>query len=189
MSRRRSTAKHDRRQAGMTLIELLVALAIGTFLMIGAVTVFMQGRAAFRVIESLARLQENSRFALDALERDIRMAQYWGLTNRSELIGGRATEAPIATEGALSRCGRSWVIDLDHAIAGTNNRYEWECAEPKARDGSDTVVVRRVAANPLTAAQVNAAPAGTLFVRSTRGGAHGEIFSGATPVVFETMTQ
>ena len=60
----------------MTLIELLVALAIGTFLMIGAVTVFMQGRAAFRVIESLARLQENGRFALDALERDIRMAQY-----------------------------------------------------------------------------------------------------------------
>src|SRR5690606_21019944 len=46
---------------GVTLIELMVALAIGSFLMIGAVTVFMQGRTTFRVTESIARLQENAR--------------------------------------------------------------------------------------------------------------------------------
>ena len=37
----------------MTLIELMVALAIGAFLMIGAITVFMQSRTTFRVTESL----------------------------------------------------------------------------------------------------------------------------------------
>ena len=163
--------KHNRPQRGMTLIELMVALAIGTFLMIGAVTVFMQGRTTFRVTESVARLLENGRFALDSLEPDIRMAQHWGLTNRPELISGRATEAPISTAGALSACGANWVIDLDNALAGTNNRYAWSCAEANADAGADTLVVRRVADNALTAAAVNAAPTGTLFVRSMRGGA------------------
>ncbi|HET7608276.1 MAG TPA: prepilin-type N-terminal cleavage/methylation domain-containing protein, partial [Gammaproteobacteria bacterium] len=54
--------------AGLTLIELMVALAIGMFLMIGAITVFMQSRTTFRVNESVARLQENARFVLDTLE-------------------------------------------------------------------------------------------------------------------------
>lgn len=173
----------------MTLIELLVALAIGMFLMIGAVTVFMQARATFRVTESVARLQEQGRFALDALESDIRMAQYFGLTNRSEQISGRATESPISTAGHLGNCGPTWAIDLDHAVAGANNRYAWGCPEPRARAGSDTLVVRRVAENALTATQVNAASAGTLFVRSARGGVDGEIFSGATPAAFDTTTQ
>ena len=178
-----------RAPAGTTLIELMVALAIGTFLMIGAISVFMQGRTTFRVTESLARLQETGRFALDTLETDVRMAQYWGLTNRPELISGRANESPISTTGGLSACGASWVIDLDNAIAGTNDRYGWGCPEPNASAGSDTLVVRRVAENALTASQVNAAPVGTLFVRSVRGGIDGQIFSGSTPRGFDAATQ
>ena len=181
--------EHSRFQAGTTLIELMVALAIGTFLMIGAITVFMQGRTTFRVSESLARLQENGRFALDALEADVRMAQYWGLTNRPELVGGRASEAPISTAGGLSACGANWVIDLDNAIAGSNNRYAWDCPAPNADAGSDTLVVRRVAENASTVSEVNAAPAGTLFVRSVRGGIDGQIFSGAAPRGFDRVTQ
>ena len=173
----------------MTLIELMIALAIGTFLMIGAITVFMQGRSTFRVTESLARLQENGRFALDTLESDVRMAQYWGLTNRPELISGRATESPISTAGGLSACGANWVIDLDNAIAGSNNRYGWDCPAPNADAGSDTLVVRRVAETASTVSQVNAAPVGTLFVRSLRGGMDGQIFSGATPGSFDGATQ
>ena len=33
-----------RRVAGVTLIELMVAMAIGSFLMLGAMTVFVQSR-------------------------------------------------------------------------------------------------------------------------------------------------
>jgi type IV pilus assembly protein PilW len=176
-------------QAGVTLIELMIALAIGTFLMIGAITVFMQSRSTFRVTESLARLQESGRFALDTLERDVRMAQYWGLTNHTELISGRATESPISTAGGLSACGATWVIDLDNAIAGSNNRYAWDCPEPKADAGSDTLVVRRAAENKSTVSQVNASPVGTLFVRSVRGGIDGQIFAGATPRGFDGATQ
>jgi type IV pilus assembly protein PilW len=55
---------NPRQQHGMTLIELMVALAIGAFLMIGAISVFVQSRTTFRVTESVSRLQETARFAL-----------------------------------------------------------------------------------------------------------------------------
>ena len=185
--------KHSKAQTGMTLIELMVALAIGVFLIIGAMTVFMQGRTTFRVTESVARLQENGRFALDLLEQDLRMAQYWGLTNRSELIRGRSTEAPISTAGSLAACGANWVIDLDNAIAATNNAYTWTCAGDNVdagANGSDSFVVRRVAENALTAAQADAAPAGTLFVQSDRGaGIDGQLYSGPTPASFDPLVQ
>ena len=38
-----------RHQAGLTLVELMVALAIGSFLIIGAVQIYTQSRQAFVV--------------------------------------------------------------------------------------------------------------------------------------------
>jgi type IV pilus assembly protein PilW len=114
-------------------------------LMIGAVTVFMQGRTTFRINESVSRMQENARFALDALESDVRMAHYWGLTTRTTKILGRAASTEPAGIGPAT-CGNNWTIDLDRAIGGTNNGYTWTCAPTigAAQGNADTLVVRRV---------------------------------------------
>src|SRR3970040_1032548 len=95
------------KQYGMTLIELMVALAIGAFLMIGAITVFMQSRTTFRVTESLARMQENARFALDLLETDVRMAHYWGLNTITSTVANRAGPAAGAFAGIVHSCGNN----------------------------------------------------------------------------------
>src|SRR5690606_18717744 len=112
---------------GMTLIELMVALAIGSFLLLGAVTVFVQSQAAFRLNEASARLQENARFALGAIEPDIRMAYYFGLTTRPDRIRGRATADDPVAFAVGGDCGRNWSVNLDAAIDGTNNVYAWTC--------------------------------------------------------------
>ena len=49
--------KSLKHQRGLSLIELLVTLAIGTFLIIGAITVQSQTRKTFSVNEQQARLQ------------------------------------------------------------------------------------------------------------------------------------
>jgi type IV pilus assembly protein PilW len=163
----------------MTLIELMVALAIGAFMMIGAVTVFMQSRTTFRVTESISRLQENARFVLEALESDIRMAGYWGLTSRSNEILFRASPAEANGIG-VDTCGQNWLIDLNNAVAGTNNGWTWPClAALNPRATADTLVVRRVMEDSVTAAAVAAAPANTMYIMTFRGGpAVGEIFQG-----------
>jgi len=168
---------HSRRYAGVTLIELMVALTIGSFLMIGAVTVFMQSRTTFRVSEAVSRLQENARFVLDALEPDVRMAHYWGLTSRTVKIVGRATPLdPIpAGLGVANDCGQNWAINLDREVDGTNNGYGWACAPfgGAAQPGADTLVIRRGTEDP-----VNILQPGVIYIQSARF-RDGELFTGA----------
>ena len=73
-------------QRGMSLIELMVALAIGTFLLAGTITVFGKTRDLYRTNDAAARLQETARYAMGTLEADLRMANYWGLMSRADMI-------------------------------------------------------------------------------------------------------
>jgi type IV pilus assembly protein PilW len=68
-----STAASSRQQ-GITLVELMVALVIGTVLMAGVTQIFLGSRESYRLNEGVARLQENGRFALEVIARDLRMA-------------------------------------------------------------------------------------------------------------------
>lgn len=68
-------------QAGVTLIELMIALSLSTFLILGLVQVFSASRLAYQSTTALARVQEGSRFATDFLQRDIRMAGHMGCSN------------------------------------------------------------------------------------------------------------
>ena len=178
-----------RQQHGMTLIELMVALAIGAFLMLGAVTIFMQSRTSFRVTESLSRLQENARFALDTMEPEIRMAHYWGLTPRTYLIQGRA--APTDPAGVGQHwCGNNWTLNLNQSLQGTNNTYSWGCGPGvgNAMPNSDTLVIRRAAQDVVTAAALAAGSGSTLYIQSTRSQL-GQIFLGTSiPAGFTTTT-
>ena len=162
MSTQDITAFSRSRNGGMTLIELMVALGIGSFLMIGALTVFMQSRTTFRVNESIARLQENARYVFDVMEPDIRMAQHWGLTNVSTNILGRPGSSPIPS-GIPATCGNTWVNDFERSVAATNGStpWPWSCAAcPSCATGTtavaaaDTLVVRRVSAEPVHGARL-----------------------------------
>ena len=150
----------------MTLVELMVALAIGSFLLIGAITVFVQSRATARVVDSVSRLQENARFVLDALEPDVRMASYYGLTTRPEKILGRAgPDDAVSTDFSVAGdCGTNWTIHLDAPLDGSNDGYAWTCSafESAAEASADTLVVRRVAE------EIEPAAASRLQIQSAR---------------------
>lgn len=63
---------------GFSLVELMVAILIGLIISIGVVQIFSATRATYQLDESLARAQENGRFALEFLHQDIRHAGYAG---------------------------------------------------------------------------------------------------------------
>lgn len=66
---------------GMSLIELMIAMLIGVLLLLGLIQIFSASRLAYRTTEGLARVQENGRFAMDFLQRDLRMAGHFGCVN------------------------------------------------------------------------------------------------------------
>lgn len=175
-----------RRIGGVTLIELMVALGIGSFLMIGALTVFMQSRTTFRATEAIARLQENGRYVFDVIEPDIRMAHFWGLRTRSFAISGRATPLDAVSPLApASDCGVNWTVNLDEAIEGSNNSYGFACgAYGTAVGTADTLVVRRVDANPVGGPLDD----NTLYIQSSRSG-NSALFELGTPPLADTTSQ
>lgn len=67
--------------AGFGLIELMIGILIGSILLLGLGQVFSSSRAAYQTSEGLARVQENSRFAMDFLQRDLRMVGHMGCVN------------------------------------------------------------------------------------------------------------
>ena len=67
---------HNRQQQGLTLIEIMVALLIGAFLLAGVIQIFIVNKQTYRVQENLSRIQENGRFAMDYLSRYVRLAGY-----------------------------------------------------------------------------------------------------------------
>jgi len=65
---------HARRQYGVTLIELMVAMVLGLLVAAGIVTVFLSTSSSNRAQTQMARLQEEGRFAITRLKDDLSMA-------------------------------------------------------------------------------------------------------------------
>lgn len=78
-----------RLQSGLSLIELMVALALSLLLILGLVQIFSASRASYLMTQGLARAQETSRFAIDALQHDARMAGHFGcVSDQAHFIAG-----------------------------------------------------------------------------------------------------
>lgn len=171
-----------RRSRGLSLVELMVALAIGTFLLAGAITVFGKTRDLYRTNEQAARLQEVARFAMSTVEADLRMASYWGLLNNSADISNRpfagALPAGIdaALEGQIDACGNNWAVDVNVYLEGFDADYPLNCDPFSAVvAGSDVLTVRHSAVTAMDAAAL-ALSDGLVKIQASRS--QGEIFTG-----------
>lgn len=66
------------RQNGISIVEIMVSIAISLILLAGVMQIMLTNKQTYRVQEAFARLQENGRFAMDFLAKDIRMAGFFG---------------------------------------------------------------------------------------------------------------
>src|SRR5688500_15810047 len=80
-----------RRQAGLSLIELMVSITLGLMILSGVLVVFVNTSAARNEVERTSRQIENGRYASELLSEDLRLAGFYGELN----------PASIAAPGAL----------------------------------------------------------------------------------------
>lgn len=64
---------NSKRQKGLSLVELMVAMALGLLVMYGVLTLFNGVSRSNDLQAALARVQESGRFAVTTLEKDLRM--------------------------------------------------------------------------------------------------------------------
>ena len=95
---------------GFTLVELMVAIAIGLFLSAVTGTIYVNSKNMFNYQDAMSRLQENARFAMERMSRDIRMA---GFSTCGKLSGSIANKVNGGTS--------NWWFNLDTPIMGFDN--------------------------------------------------------------------
>jgi type IV pilus assembly protein PilW len=167
-----------RRAAGLSLIELLVALTIGSLIIVGAVFVYAQSRNNFALNETTARLQEEARYVLSLIEPDLQLAGFYGYTNSSDdflIVDGTGSGIPTSKlqqadprfpglTAATHACGDNFALDLMATVQGLNNitsDADFEpgpnadapgptsgCARASVEPGSDSLTIRRASTTP-----------------------------------------
>lgn len=160
-----------KRESGVSLVELLVALTIGSLLIVGAVSVLMQSRTTYRTNETAARLQEVARYALDTIEPDVRLAGFWGLTDRADFVDNRGlpTEPKQAVDPAANNCGQNFTVNTMSAVEGRDSAstggtgYDLAaCPATTPAPWADVLIVRRASSD------VAALQSGRMQIQSNR---------------------
>ncbi len=100
-------------QLGFSMVELMVALTISLFLLIAITQIFLGNRKSHQMHEGISRIQENSRFAMDIIGRQVRMAGHrsqplltnplYAVNGRNNVTGGGDSEALAGSDKLILR--------------------------------------------------------------------------------------
>lgn len=141
------------RAAGLSLVELLVAMVVTLIVVAGSTAFVTRGRAAYRTGESLAQLEESLDAGFALLVDDTRLAGYLGLAPPGSVVVGSSmlgsAERPdLAVAGS---CGRSLAHDLATPVEAVDGAYAaapgiaFGCRPSpggRAAPGADTLILR-----------------------------------------------
>ena len=87
---------------GFTLIEWLIAMLIGVFLVGGGLSIFVASRATTEDAFDQSELQENGRIAMRLVTQDLKWAGFWGDYTGSPMATGQGV---TLLGGITSTCG------------------------------------------------------------------------------------
>jgi type IV pilus assembly protein PilW len=94
---------------GFGIIELMVAMALGLFLVGGAISIFLANQQAYRTTEQLARMQENGRTSVELMSRRLREA------------GGSPCGRGVPTANTINNAGTYWWSNWETGLQGYDN--------------------------------------------------------------------
>jgi type IV pilus assembly protein PilW len=124
-------------------VELLVAMVISLIVLGGVYQMFRESTATYRMQEGLSRIQENGRFAMYFLTKDVRQAGYLGcMANVPNFVNalndtGFLYDFSVGLNGFEAQ-GTTWVPTRDPSIPATD-----------LVRGSDIITVRGAIGSPV----------------------------------------
>lgn len=134
------------KQAGLTLVELMVAITIGLIITAAVAQVYVSSRTTYTLEEGMARVQENGRFAMEFLTYDLRMAGYTGCNSKLPATSINNIVASPSTANTLIPGGLS---GYRYTGSGGNAVGDWTPTLPtgffmggEVKAGTDVIVVQ-----------------------------------------------
>lgn len=124
-----------RASRGLSMVELLVALALGLIITAAVLQMFLASKTTYRMQEALARVQENGRFAIGQLANDIRMAGYMGCGNIDRMQVNIIADPPSDYEFSST--------DILSGVENFSSSDSWPSSIRRPLNGSDLFEIRR----------------------------------------------
>ena len=148
---------NQQKHSGFSLIELLVALALGATLSAGISSVYLENKRNYVQDEEVARLQENGRFAVDVLKRELKLAGFFAS------IKNAPTAVPVLANDCIST--GLWTFNANTPVDFINDAYTDNLPQSSAgfglnncipaaslygtnTVGSDVILIKRIADRP-----------------------------------------
>jgi type IV pilus assembly protein PilW len=135
---------------GFSLVELMVALLITLILLAGIGQIFLSSKKSFVIQDSLGRMQENGRYAMETVAQDVRRAGFWGGNADITAIkdytpGGVSNGNKVDTDDGTCT-DANWARMLTHRIFGKDDtRAGYTCLPSDTTHKGDILVLRYAA--------------------------------------------
>lgn len=161
--RHRNPPASRARMAGLSIVELMIAIALGLIVLAGLATLFANQSAARAEMERSSRQIENGRFAMELLGDDLRMAGFYGELSVS------ATGAPGAIPDPCAVDPPTWIAAMPLHVQGYDNGAGAPgCIPADIKANTDILVVRRVSTCEAGTAGCPAAAASAPYIQVSR---------------------
>lgn len=152
------------KQAGLSLVELMISITLGLVLMAGVVQMFVSSKTVFSTQQSLSRIQETGRLAIEFLSKDIRMAGFYGCFRPNPSINGKALQNSTLNISGLH--GNFAQGIQGYQAEGSLTAAERTYIGKTLKASTNVLVLRSASATPRIINAVNTPL--TLFVHSTQ---------------------
>lgn len=147
MSRKATLRPIPKWQVGFSLVELMIAIVLGLLLSAGIISIYAESKRNYGYEEELSRLQENGRYALGVLKRELTLAGFvGGIVDISGI-----TPIAVATDCATGNWATDATTPIDlinnfNSSFATVNGVTFTCLDSsEIQSGTDIVSVKRTA--------------------------------------------
>jgi len=132
------TTTHRRHhQRGLTLVELMVAMAVSLLLLAALTAVFINSNSARREIDLSAEVMENGRYASDVLGRELALTGFYGTL---VAVPGNTLDLSKLCSSALA----DWTDSLGMPVFGVLDTDAKPSCLASRKSGTDAIFVQRV---------------------------------------------
>ncbi len=164
-------------QKGLGLIELMISITLGLFLISGTIGVLISGKSSYTLNNELTWIQDNARFATSILKKDIRMAGFFGCGSGDEMGG--------VTSTLNTTSGTDWQYDFRKPVFGWDGDEQgypvpefpssYDSGSVLGMPNSDLLTIRRAGGGDFTLSDNDPANAATIDMVGTHPFVSGDI--------------
>ena len=118
----------QQKQNGLTLLELLIAMLLGTLMILGATSMFTANKRVYKEVDYQGRLAENARFAMEMIIRDLRMTGFVGCAIQQDVSSDLNILTGTVPDPAklLSFFAKTDATNQTNSIEGSESGGAWQ---------------------------------------------------------------